>query len=234
MSGVAGGDKAHGVCSRRGGKLGNGSNGGAAVEGDPPPALVKGGETQVVQSGEVADEGGMEGGDAKEDPRPAEVQGGKTHVASTKAGKTGGSARVTGDPGSAKVQGGEQHVASTKGAKTGGKTKGARVKLGPGPVKIEGSDGGRTSAGVEGEGGSQATKSKVDGVNSKDSKTGEGSAGGESKSVKAPGGGTRGKCDRGGKPKEKMTSERVDKMQRGACSKEAQKGGAKEYRRAAT
>ena len=231
MSGVAGGDKAHGVCSRRGGKLGNGSNGGAAVEGDPPPAPVQGGETQVVQSGKVADEGGMEGGDAKKDPRPAEVQGGKTHIASTKAGKTGGSAIITGDPGSAKVQGGERHA---KGAKSGGKTKGARVKWGPGPVKIQGNDGGRTSAGVEGEGGSQATKSKVDGVNSKESKTGEGSAGGESESVKAPGGGARGKCDRGGKPKEKMTSERVDKMQRGACSKEAQKGGAKEYRRAAT
>jgi hypothetical protein len=68
MSGVGGGDKAHGVCSRQGGKLEKGSNGAAGVEGDPRPAKVQGDETHVVQSGKIADEGSMEGGEAKEDP----------------------------------------------------------------------------------------------------------------------------------------------------------------------
>jgi hypothetical protein len=63
---------------------------------------------------------------------------------------------------------------SVKGAKTG-EAKGAGIKWGPGPVKIQGSDGG---AGMEGAGGSQATGSREGGVNVKGSKTGEGTAGG--------------------------------------------------------
>jgi len=231
MKGVAGGGKAHGVCSRQGGKPGKGSNGSSAVEGDPRPAQIQGDKTHVVQSGK---EGSIEGGEAKKVPRPAKVKGGKTQVTSTKPGKTGESAGVKGNPGPAKVQGGEKHAASTKGAKTGGETKGAGIKWGPGPVKIQGSDGDKTGAGMKSAGGSQATGSREGGVSVKGSKTGEGEG---SESAEASGGGAKGKCDKGGKSKPKPTSEKTDKVQRGACSKEgsqAQKGGAKEHRRAAT
>ena len=164
-------NKAQGVCSRQGEKVGEGSKGGAGVEGDPRPAKVQESDTHVAQSKETKTGGEVEGAGAKGDPpRPSKAKGGETHAASTtKAGKTAG---VKGDPGRVKAQGSKTHIVSTE-DKTGAERQGAE------------------GAGVEGE--SQASKSEGSRTNTKSRKT----AGSNSNKMLEDG--TRGACTKGGK-----------------------------------